>query len=129
MIIKDNEPVSATIGAFGTNVTLEGTFTTGINGTYYFGKSTSLGVADNDFALFNVYPNPTNGNVNITISSNEDVQVSLFDIRGRQVYSEIHNNDSATFSKSIDFSAVSSGIYMINVQSGDKKATKKLVIQ
>ena len=132
-IIKDNgvtqETVVATIGAFGSDMTLQGTFSTGIDGTYYFGRATALGVANNDFSLFNVFPNPTNGSVNITLSSNDDVQVSLFDIRGRQVYTKVHNNNSATFNEVIDFSAVSAGVYLLNVESGDKRATKKLVIQ
>ncbi len=133
MVIKDNgttqEVASAAIGAFGTEVTLTATFATGINGTYYFGKSTVLSVADNDFALFNVYPNPSNGNVNITLSSNEDVQVSLFDIRGRKVYANQFNNNAATFSKAIDFKSVAAGVYMLTIESGAKKATKKIVIQ
>ena len=90
---------------------------------------TPLSVKDNDFANFSVYPNPSNGNVNITLSSKEDVQISLFDIRGRQVYGKLHDNNSVTFNKTVDFSAVAAGVYLLNVESGAKKATKKLVIQ
>ncbi len=90
---------------------------------------TILSVKDNDFANFNVYPNPSNGNVNITLSSKEDVQVSLFDIRGRKVYANKFDNNSVSFNKTIDFSAMASGVYLLNVESGAKKATKKLVIQ
>jgi hypothetical protein len=132
-IIKDNgvtqEVLATTAGTFGSHVTLEGTSTTGINGTYYFGKEQSLSVAENQFDLFGVYPNPSNGEVTISLSTSNDVNVSLFDIRGRKVYGNLHNNTSDVFNEKIDFSAIASGVYMLNVESGSKRAVKKLIIQ
>lgn len=132
-IIKDNgvtqEIIATTSGTFGTHVTLEGTSTTGINGTYYFGREQSLSVSENQFNVFNVYPNPSNGEVSISLSTSNDVELSLFDIRGRKVYGQLHSNTSDTFNEKIDFSSLSSGVYMLDVQSGSKRAIKKLVIQ
>jgi subtilisin-like proprotein convertase family protein len=88
-----------------------------------------LDVADNQFDVFGVYPNPSNGQVTISLSSNKDVNVALFDIRGRKVYNQLHSNGSDLFNKKVDFSSVASGIYMLEVQSGSKRAIKKLVIQ
>jgi len=90
-----------------------------------------LGVEEQNgsFANFTMFPNPGNGHVTVNLSSNKEVQMSLFDARGRKVYSEIHSNNSDTFSKEVDFSAMSSGVYLLNVSSGDQTATKKLVIQ
>ncbi|MFK5879055.1 MAG: M12 family metallo-peptidase [Flavobacteriaceae bacterium] len=90
---------------------------------------TALTVEDNSFAQFNVYPNPSNGKVYINLSSIEDVQVSLFDISGRIIYSKNHNNYSGLFNKEINFGGLSSGIYLLKVNSGDREAVKKLVIQ
>ena len=132
-IIKDNgtsqEVIATTAGMFGSHVTLEGTSATGINGTYYFGKQQSLSVSANQFDVFGVYPNPSNGEVTISLSSNKDVEVSLFDIRGRKVYGQLHNNTSDSFNEKVDFSSMASGVYMLNVESGSKRAIKKLVIQ
>jgi len=132
-IIKDNgvsETVTATLGAFGTNVTLEGSFTSGINGTYYFGKMGAvLGVAQNELNIIGLYPNPSNGIFNLSVDTNTDAHVSLFDIRGRKVHSELHSNNSDIFVTKLDFSALASGIYMLQVKSGTKKAIKKIVIQ
>ena len=122
------ESVPATIGAFGTEITLSGSFT-GLEGDYYFGPSSVLSVDKNDFTVFNIYPNPSNGNISISLSSIDDVQVSLYDIRGRLISSEKHVNNSGTFSKELNFVAVSSGVYLLNVKSGDKTATKKLIIK
>ncbi|MDC9723852.1 MAG: zinc-dependent metalloprotease family protein [Urechidicola sp.] len=90
---------------------------------------TALAVEDNSFAQFNVYPNPSNGKVNINLSSLEDVQISLFDISGRMLYSQKHNNYSGLFNKEINFGKLSSGVYLLKILSGDKEAVKKLIIQ
>jgi hypothetical protein len=123
------EVISATVGAFGTNVTLEGNFASGINGGSIFGTVAALTVSDNQFNMFGVYPNPSNGEVTISLSTDKDVNVSLFDIRGRKVYGQLHNNTSDSFNEKVDFSSMASGVYMLNVESGSKRAIKKIVIQ
>ena len=90
---------------------------------------TALTVEDNSFAQFNVYPNPSNGKVYINLSSTEDVQVSLFDISGRKLYSQKHNNYTGLFNKEVNFGSLSSGVYLLKVLSGNREAVKKLVIQ
>ena len=90
---------------------------------------TALGINKSPFTLFNIYPNPTHGTISIILSSHEDVNVSLFDIQGRMIYQKLIKNDSSIFNKKINFGNISSGIYFLNVKSGDKKAVKKLVIQ
>jgi len=88
-----------------------------------------LSVSDNEINSFMMYPNPSNGLVTISLNTNENVKVSLYDARGRRVYAQLYNNNADVFSKEIDFNAMASGVYMLNVVSGTKKATKKLVIQ
>ena len=90
----------------------------------------ALGVNDNDeIEDFVVYPNPSNGMVNVSLISDDNVNISLYDVRGRRVYTELFDNNSVTFTKELNFSAIASGIYMLNVESGAKRTTKKLVIQ
>jgi hypothetical protein len=134
VIIKDNgtsEYVSASIGVFGTHVTLEGSFTSGISGTYYFGRQEAiLSVADNQFDLFSVYPNPSYyGKVSVKLSATDNVNVNLFDIIGRKVFTKFFKNNSSQFSETFDFSSLSSGVYMLDVDSGGKRAIKKIIIQ
>ena len=82
-----------------------------------------------DFASFTVFPNPSRGLFTVNLSSNQDVNMSLYDLRGRNVYSELHSNNSVTFNKEVNFTGMAAGIYLLNVESGSKKATKKIVIQ
>ncbi len=91
--------------------------------------TSALSIDNQDFTIFNVYPNPTNGMVNISLSTFEDVKVTLYDISGRQIYSKTLENNSNTFNENIDLSGIASGVYLLNVKSGSKTATKKLVIQ
>jgi len=134
MVIKNNgstsEAIAATLGNFGIYRTIEATFATGINGTYYFGKQEAiLGISENQFNVFSVYPNPSNGIFNLSVSTVDDAQVKLFDIRGRNVYSKLHANNSDVFNTTLDFSSLASGVYMLDVESGSKRAVKKIVIQ
>lgn len=133
IVIKDNggtpETASATIGSFGANVTLTASYGTGIRGTYYFGTMNTLTVAENQFTLFDIYPNPSSGNVNIILDSDDTVSVSLYDIRGRLVYKQLFNNNNGTFNRELDFNTLASGVYLLNVESGIKKGVKKLLIQ
>jgi len=134
-VIKDNgstsESVAATLGNFGIFRTIEATFATGINGTYYFGKQEAiLGIAENQFNSFNLYPNPSSDGIfNLSVSTTDDARVKLFDIRGRNVYSELHTNNSDVFKTTLDFSKLASGVYMLDVESDFKRAVKKIVIQ
>ena len=92
-------------------------------------SGTNLATNKNDFQIFAIYPNPSNGSVSISLSSNTDVKVSLNDISGRIIFNEIFENSDSVFKKNINFSNLSKGIYLINVESEGKIASKKLVIE
>ena len=89
----------------------------------------SLSVAQSDFTTFDVYPNPSKGNINVTISTGENVKVSLFDIRGRKVSGSTYQNNSPIFNEEINLGNLSSGMYIFTVESGAKKATQKIIIE
>jgi len=123
------ETVVATITAFGTaGHKVSGSFT-GVDGDFFFGTQVTLPVKPNEFSFFNIYPNPTNQYLNISIGTNKDVQLSLFDIRGRKIFTQLEKNTASTFEKRLSLDRMSSGIYMLIVESDDKKVTKKIVIE
>ena len=51
---------------------MTGNFTKGLKGSYYFGLSNALRIIDNRNGVekFSVYPNPTNGLINVSFNSN-----------------------------------------------------------
>lgn len=89
----------------------------------------TLSTNENNFETFNVWPNPSNGNVNIQLNTSDKVNVTLFDIRGRNVYNKVFNSSGAMFNQEINFNSLEKGIYILNVESEGKKATKKLIIK
>lgn len=77
---------------------------------------------------FNIYPNPSQGVFTVQVNTYGDINLSLFDIRGRKVYSELYENTDS-FKRQVDLGTMASGMYLLQVESGNKKATKKIIIE
>jgi len=86
-------------------------------------------IDDYSFDRFIVYPNPFNDNFTISLDSNnsDPVFITVYDITGRVVINKKINNISATFNKEFDFSALATGMYILNVRRGIAKASKKII--
>ena len=85
----------------------------------------SINDYEND-SLFNVYPNPSNGNLNVKINQYiGDVNVQVVDINGRVVKQLLNENFNTEMM--IDLSSLSSGIYIIKVFNNDLNFSKKLI--
>lgn len=131
-VIKDGVPSALTTvsGTFGPNTTLTGTVTNGIAGVYYFGTSATLGTQEFEFADLAISPNPNKGNFNITLNSenNQDIQVNVFDLRGRQIYNKKFANNGA-FNQNISLDNAQSGIYLVSISDGTKKTVKRIIVE
>jgi subtilisin-like proprotein convertase family protein len=77
-----------------------------------------------------IYPNPANNEINIKIStpSSDAVRVKIFDLQGRLIKENRYDAMARGFSKRVDVSSLSSGIYLMKISQGDKSGTKKLLI-
>lgn len=90
----------------------------------------TVGVEDFTFADFSVYPNPSNGTFNLrfTPASVDNIEVSLYDLRGRLVNQVIYDEASTgLFNKQLDYNYIDTGMYFLMVKNGDKSVTKKLI--
>jgi subtilisin-like proprotein convertase family protein len=89
-------------------------------------------LATDSFGLqdFSLYPNPNNGNFNIQFTSNSsnEIKVGVHDLRGRLVFEKEYQN-TGTFNQNLQLNNVQTGIYMVTVQDGERKETKKIVIE
>ena len=72
----------------------------------------------------NVFPNPTNGIINIQLGQVEKAQIKITDVLGNSVYQS--NNISLNFQ--IDLSNQPNGIYFISIQTNEGIVNKKIVI-
>jgi hypothetical protein len=88
-------------------------------------------IKDVAFEGFNLYPNPSNGNITLTFDTiaSDEVQLQLFDLTGRLVQKLTYTNVSARFAKNISFDSASNGLYLLKVSNGNRQVTRKLIIE
>ena len=77
-----------------------------------------------------VWPNPTNDLLNIRLEADtsDKVRIKLFDLRGRVIFNQSYNQDKAIFEESIHIGNFASGVYLLNVEQGNKQTTKRVLI-
>ncbi|MCX6286977.1 MAG: C25 family cysteine peptidase [Bacteroidetes bacterium] len=89
------------------------------------------GINDLNALGFEVYPNPTNGKFTIGFSTRSavSVDITVFNSLGSSMFSEKDLQINGKFSRIIDFTGKSDGIYYIRIQSECGSFIRKLVIQ
>ena len=85
-------------------------------------------IKDNLYSAFNVYPNPNNGILNISLTNSSDKQtIEIKNIIGQTVYSQIASNSSTT---TINLSDINKGIYTVSlINENGNSSAKKIIIQ
>ncbi|MEN8810085.1 MAG: Omp28-related outer membrane protein [Flavobacteriales bacterium] len=78
----------------------------------------------------NIYPNPSNGMVNLEYISRNlgDITINIINTLGANVYTT-NAVSNGSLNKSIDLSQMTKGIYFVNVVSENGTTTKKMIIQ
>jgi subtilisin-like proprotein convertase family protein len=91
---------------------------------------TTLVTPDFGLAEFSVFPNPSNGafTVQFNSDSTNDVQISVHDIRGRNIFTNRYNN-TGIFVQNIELAKVQAGVYLVTVQDGDKKDVRRIIVK
>jgi len=78
----------------------------------------------------NIYPNPTNGKIQIELNGMEDgiFDITIFDLLGKIMY---QNNFSkiGNMSFSYDFSGYNRGVYLIRINSENNNYTTKVIVE
>lgn len=102
----------------------DGCTTNGSCASFYpIGRST-LSTKNNQIENFNMSPNPTSlGYVTISSRSNAAINVSVFDVLGKQVLKQTVSNNRLNVSK------LNAGIYIVKAEQDNAITTKKLVIK
>jgi hypothetical protein len=93
----------------------------------------SITVGTNDIDAFNkveVYPNPTQGPLNISFSltENQNVSIELLAMGGETVYTSSLGNIKGSFTKQINVSQLAKGVYMLRLVSDKGITNRKVVI-
>jgi hypothetical protein len=81
----------------------------------------------------NIYPNPTSGQLQLRHDfgfSATAARVRVMDVAGRLVYSEeLGNNLTGVQEFSLNLSNLNAGIYFVELQAGESRATGRILIQ
>lgn len=124
------------------------TYTPTVSGVYHFAfnhisatqQTSAMSLALDTFAISSVlgndqfkvdklavYPNPTSSILNISTNNSDNISaIQIVDLNGRQVYTKSFNNVADA---QVDVNELSTGMYLINISTGDKTVTKKFMKQ
>lgn len=135
-------------GGWGSNTTTF-TFTAVSTGTIYFVCQNHVGLgmkgmivvnatsiaetAANFLNNYNLFPNPATSNVKVSFGLNETstVNIKLFNVAGQEVKTFVSdlNLNSGNYEYNFELpQSIGSGNYFIEVSSGNRKTTKKLLV-
>lgn len=92
-------------------------------------KPVTTGIGETpESGVFSIAPNPSHGVIRINQGSltNQTVTISLTDLNGRTVMSEVRN---LAKNPALDLSGLQKGMYFIRLNSGKEQHTEKLIIQ
>ncbi len=81
--------------------------------------------------LVRIKPNPSKGVVNLELISDKPstLNVKLIDQVGRIVFVKSYDEISVNHKKQLDFSDISKGLYYLQLTTGDKVNTSKLILE
>ena len=83
-----------------------------------------------EFKNFALSPNPNNGTfrISFTPESNENIEIIVYDISGRKIHNKTFQN-SDMFNQELQVNTISSSIYFVNIQNGENKMIKRIIIK
>ena len=91
-------------------------------------SSSSIDNFKSNLLSFELYPNPASENVTIIYDSSSDfVDVMIFDITGKEVYSESIKGSSLQ-AKLLPTSNLNKGVYIVAINSNGSIIQKKLIV-
>jgi len=119
--------------------TAEGSYNVCLTATNAYGSSapycdtvvvTNVGIKQIDFAsTINMFPNPTSGKVSITLNGNAtpDFTISVYNVLGEEVV-PVSEYKAGTTNVEMNVSSLSSGVYMVKIQSNQGSSVKRLTV-
>src|SRR5690606_4843247 len=98
--------------------------------TAFFTINSTLEVDDlNDNNSFAVYPNPSKGVFTIQfMAKSNEFSYSVYSMDGKQIVNKSVKNIQGKVNQQLDLSHLPSGTYLLQINNGSEKISKKLII-
>lgn len=96
------------------------------------GVFTALETIDQDLVQFNIYPNPSEGKLELLYEVPQQtslVTLEILNCQGEQVFQSPLLASSGFYHKDLSYLNLSSGMYLISITSGKNKNIQKLIIK
>lgn len=77
----------------------------------------------------NLFPNPSNGNFNVitTFANSQNIEITVYNMLGQNVYSNRLNNISQTVHE-VDLKNQAGGVYLVEVKCGTERVVKRMIL-
>lgn len=92
----------------------------------------SLSVEEHDlFTEFNIYPNPSNGSLNISVNSplEKGVSICIYDTKGRIILQQEEKTNVGFNSFNYNLNKIANGLYLINLSDGINSISRPIIIR
>ncbi|MBA3900009.1 MAG: T9SS type A sorting domain-containing protein, partial [Bacteroidetes bacterium] len=115
--------------------TVNGDYTVEVTENNCFGASyphtvTTVGILKQVERKISVYPNPNNGNFSINMGNEKALNISLFDITGRNVTGMAKISKADAFNiKNVNLQNLSPGVYWLKIEGNKTNKTEKIVLR
>ncbi|QIH40003.1 T9SS type A sorting domain-containing protein [Flavobacterium sp. Sr18] len=98
--------------------------------TIKFAIAPNLATNDFEFENFVLYPNPNNGSFKISFKpeTNDEIKITIYDVSGKNIYNKTFQN-SGMFDQESQIKTASSGVYFVNIQNGENKMVKRILVE
>jgi hypothetical protein len=80
-------------------------------------------IAEESSNAFTIFPNPTNGNVVISLFSDDQCGLNVYDSQGQLVF----ENPSISNGEAVNLSGYSPGVYMFRVYTSNQIYTRRII--
>jgi hypothetical protein len=96
-----------------------------------FDACTGIPVQNSQETGLSIRPNPAHGTVSITLNgtSTPPAVLTITSTDGKILFSETVEAANATFVKQLDISGYAKGIYVVQLKTGKKVITEKMIVQ
>lgn len=91
--------------------------------TANFSTDGTMGVEDVNISNVQIYPNPSNGIINIALE--KDAKIEVYDVTGRSIYA----GNAKAGDNSINLTGKGKGTFVVKITEGANRITKKVIIK